>query len=351
MMALLTCTVTAWGQTEFDDLYFNAKDRQREMDARPKVNRNISRFDEASDDVFGDDSGVSKRRNSFEQSFDGSYAGRSVNPDFDPYTEQGETEDFNYFSSTYAPIGVNHRLYDRYYDSRFPSTNFNNVWSNPYSAWGYNRFYDPFYSPYGYNGFGGMFDPFMSSGCFSCYSSGWNLGFGNSWSNLNYGFNSFGWSNPYYGMSYGYSYWNRPNTIIINQYDRYPRVVYGKRPSRSINYNNDARQNVRTGQMAVSGDGSRSSQSGRVASNRSSNYYQRGWRQDPSINTRTVSPANKSAARNSLWNLAPSSDWSHDNSSRNSSSFGSGNGSRSSGFSGGGFSSGGSSSGARRGRN
>ena len=352
LMALLTCTVTAWSQTEMDDLYYTAKDRQRDLDARPKVNRNISRFEETAEDVFGDsDSGVSKRRNTLNQEFDGNYAGRSMNPDFDPLSEEGQNGDFNYFSSTYAPIGVNNRLYDRYYDPRFPSNNFYNTWNNPYSAWGHNRFYDPFYSPYGFNGFG--FDPFIGGGCFSCYSSGWGFGVGNSWSMFNYGFNNFGWNNPYMGFGYGFGYssWNRPNTIIINQYDRYPRVVYGKRPSRSINYNNDARQNVRTRQMVVSGEGSRSSQSSRVASERNTNYYQRGWRQDPSINTRTVSPANKSTARTSMWNLAPSSDWSNNNSNRNSSGFGSGSGNRSSGFSGGGFSSGGSSSGARRGRN
>lgn len=362
LLILLASVFTAWGQIETDDLYYTAKDRQRESDSRPKINRNILRDDVDSNvDIFGDNSDFTTRKNKKNYlEFDGNYAGRTLNPDFDPYTEEGSVEEYNYFNSNYAPLGVNGNLYNRYQDPSFPSSTFYNSWNsfrNPYSSWGYNRYYDPFYSPFGngfnsfgYNGLGNAFDPYWGSGCFSCSSMGWGSGFGGSWLSLNYSFNQFGWNNPYWG--YGYNSWYRPNTVIINNYDRYPRVGYGKRPSRSTNYNNDAQQNVRTRQMIVSGAGSRSNQAGRISSDGTNQYYQRGWRQDPSINTR-LNSSSGNTLRSSGWNLN-SSGLSSDHASRSSSQYGNfGNSSRSSGFSGNGFSggSGGSSSGARRGRN
>ena len=362
LTVMLAFAGTAWSQTENDDLYYSAKDRQRENDSRPKINRTITSGQESIQDIFGDDSPTLSRRNRSEvQYFDGAYSGRSFNPDFDPNSNEEVTEDYEYFTSSYAPLGINNRLYDRYNDPSFPSTTFNNAWNNPYrnsfygsgfGAWGYNRFYDPFYAPFGnsFNSFGSFYDPFYGSGCFSCFSPGWGNGFGSSWFSMSYGFNSFGWNNPSWG--YGYSSWNRPNMIIINQYDRYPRVVYGKRPSRSINSNNDAQQNIRNSRAvpAISGSGSRSNQSGRSSGDRTTNYYNRGWRQEAGINSQSGS---SSQSKSSGWSNRSSSGWPSDNSSRSSSGFGSGGNNRSSGFSGGGFSSGSgsSSSGARRGRN
>jgi len=360
LLILSASVFTAWGQIETDDLYYTAKDRQRESDSRPKLNRNIIQDELVSnEDIFGDNSDFTTRRTRKEYAeFDGNYAGRTMNPDFDPYAEEISSDDYNYFNPAYAPMGVNGNLYNRYQDPSFPSTTFNNSWNsfrNPYSTWGYNRFYDPFYSPFGngfnsfgYYGLGNSFDPFWGSGCFSCSSLGWGSGFGGSWFSLNYSFNQFGWNNPYWGA--GFNNWYRPNTVIINNYDRYPRVVYGKRPSRSTNYNNDAQLNARNRQMIVSGNGNRSNQAGRVSSDRANQYYQRGWRQDPAVNTRLNSSTGNSTLRSSGWN-SNSSGWLNDQPSRSSSQFGSG--SRSSGFSGSGFSSGSgsSSSGARRGRN
>ena len=368
LTALMACTFAAWSQTELDDLYFTGKDRQREMDSRPKVNRNLFQQEESNEERFGDQN--NNRRNFSGQGFDGNYQGRNSNPDADPYAEEESTEDFQYFNPAYAPMAVNHRLTNRYMDPMFPSSGFYNAWNNPYnswnnpySSWGYNRFYDPFNSPFGlgYNGFGGGFDPFFGSGCFSCSSSAWGFGFGSSWYRFNYGFNnygfnnfgynSFGWNNPYWG-GLGYSSWFRPNTIIINQYDRYPKVVYGKRYSRSINTNNDAQMNIRNRQNAISGTGSRSNQAGRVAPDKTSTYYERGWRGNGSVPSGSSTSTTRSTNKSSSWLSAPSKDWSSP--SRSSSGFESGGGNRSSGFSGGSFrgsSGGGSSSGSRRGRN
>jgi len=361
LTALMAFTLTAWSQTELDDLYFNGKDRQREYESRPRVNRNLYQQDDSNDNRFGDQS-LNTRKNFSDSEFDGNYFGRNMNPDVDPYAEEQLSEDFQYYNPAFSPIGVNNRLSNRYFDPMFPSSGFYNAWNNPYSSWNFNRFYDPFYSPFnspfGFNGFGGGFgggfDPFFGGGCFSCFSSGWSFGFGNSWSRFNYGFNNwgynnFGWNNPYWGM--GYSSWYRPNTIIINNYDRYPRVTYGRRNSRSTNYNNDAQMNIRNRQNAISGSGSRSNQAGRIASDKNSTYYERGWRGNQSAPSKMNSNTSRSTTKSSSWNSDRQSDW-FSSPSRSSSGFESG-GNRSSGSFGGSMrgSSGGSSSGARRGRN
>jgi len=361
LTALMAFTLTAWSQTELDDLYFNEKDRQREYESRPRVNRNLYQQDDSNDNRFGDQS-LNTRKNFSDSEFDGNYFGRNMNPDVDPYAEEQLSEDFQYYNPAFSPIGVNNRLSNRYFDPMFPSSGFYNAWNNPYSSWNFNRFYDPFYSPFnspfGFNGFGGGFgggfDPFFGGGCFSCFSSGWSFGFGNSWSRFNYGFNNwgynnFGWNNPYWGM--GYSSWYRPNTIIINNYDRYPRVTYGRRNSRSTNYNNDAQMNIRNRQNAISGSGSRSNQAGRIASDKNSTYYERGWRGNQSAPSKMNSNTSRSTTKSSSWNSDRQSDW-FSSPSRSSSGFESG-GNRSSGSFGGSMrgSSGGSSSGARRGRN
>jgi len=361
LTALMAFTLTAWSQTELDDLYFNGKDRQREYESRPRVNRNLYQQDDSNDNRFGDQS-LNTRKNFSDSEFDGNYFGRNMNPDVDPYAEEQLSEDFQYYNPAFSPIGVNNRLSNRYFDPMFPSSGFYNAWNNPYSSWNFNRFYDPFYSPFnspfGFNGFGGGFgggfDPFFGGGCFSCFSSGWSFGFGNSWSRFNYGFNNwgynnFGWNNPYWGM--GYSSWYRPNTIIINNYDRYPRVTYGRRNSRSTNYNNDAQMNIRNRQNAISGSGSRSNQAGRIASDKNSTYYERGWRGNQSAPSKMNSNTSRSTTKSSSWNSDRQSDL-FSSPSRSSSGFESG-GNRSSGSFGGSMrgSSGGSSSGARRGRN
>lgn len=369
LSALVAFTLTAWSQTELDDLYFNGKDRQREYDSRPKVNRNLFQHENLNDAPFGG-MAFNNKSGSGEQEFNGNYGGRYMNPDVDPNAEEQLPEDFQYFNPAFSPMVVNHRLSNQYFDPMFPSSGFYNAWNNPYSSLNYNRFYDPFYSPYsspfgyGFNGFGGGFDPFFGGGCFSCSSSAWSFGFGNSWNRFNYGFNNFGfnnfgynsfgfnnfgWNNPYWGM--GYSSWFRPNTVIINNYDRYPRVTYGRRNSRSTNINNDAQLNIRNRQNAISGTGSRSNQAGRVASGQSNNYYERGWRGNQSSPSKINSGTPRTTTKSSSWNSDRQSDW-FSSPSRGSSGFESGV-SRSSGFSGGGSrsSSGGSSSGGRRGRN
>lgn len=355
-------TLTALGQTEGDDLYFSSRDRKTEIATRPKVTTYTS---ETAQNLSSAPS----------PAFDGQYTGRTLNPDFNPDAES-ENSEIEYFNPAYAPLGVNGNLYSTSAPvAYYPYSRFN---SSPYgygssafgfgSPWGYNNmgwggYYDPFNS---WNSFGwGGGSPWYGGGCISCWSVTTTYGWGNSWwSSSSFGFgSSYGFGFPSYGFG-GWNRWNNwyntPNSYY-NGYDRQPRVTYGRRPSRSTNYDNDAREPVRRGNAMIGGTNTKSSAAGRSTSESSSSYYQRGWRQDPSINSRSTTPTNSSAWGNSSgWSNSSggrggssNSNWrsgssgsSRSFSTPSSSGFG---GSRSSGSFGG--SSGGSSGGGRRGRN
>ena len=185
------------------------------------------------------------------------------------------------------------------------------------------------------------------SGCYSCWSLGSSFGWGNSgWFNSSFGM-------PMYGFGgWGGGWYNQNNFYYGSSFDNQPRLTYGRRPSRSTNYANDAREPVRRNNMIVGGSTSRSTASGRSAASPANTYYQRGWRQDQNINPRPTPAVNSSTS--SPWNSSRSgfSNSGNDNSGwRNSGSGFSSGGSRSGGFSSPGGSSGGSSAGGRRGRN
>ncbi|MFM8347618.1 MAG: hypothetical protein ACKOAR_06195, partial [Bacteroidota bacterium] len=78
----------ALAQTESDDLYFSAADRQREISARPRTVRVLDAPSEVMEMPT-------------QAAFDGYFSGRSVNPDYDPAVSTN-VSDYSYFDDTYA---------------------------------------------------------------------------------------------------------------------------------------------------------------------------------------------------------------------------------------------------------
>jgi hypothetical protein len=373
MLAAMVTTVATAQVVEFDDMYFNAKDRTKLQASKPLTLKTISAENEVATAINPTDS----------------YSARNINPEFisqDKLNTASSDEYTPYFIPDYSPLGVNQNIYNNQYSS---------LWNNynP-TGWNYgNSFYNPYgnynsgmygWDPYGYNNLYGYnnsmygYNNMYNSG----WSSGWSLGFGNcfscnswSWGNSPFWNNYYGWNS--YSSYYGGGWNNYPrNIIIINNGDNAGRnVVYGKRVSRSSDYNNV----VTTGRSVASGNtdsqGRVRGTNGRTSNNNTAGtYYQRGWRSNPdntstskgwssgrsgnessnnsgytnrSNNTNNNSGFTNSGSRSnnssSFENSSRSSNWGGGNSNSN---FSTGGGSRSS--SGGGSSS--SSSGSRRGR-
>ncbi|MFM7327894.1 MAG: hypothetical protein ACKO3B_04085 [Bacteroidota bacterium] len=346
----------ALAQTESDDLYFSAADRQREISARPRTVRVLDAPSEVMEMPT-------------QAAFDGYFSGRSVNPDYDPAVSTN-VSDYNYFDDTYASAADIMSNYNGYRSGNYPSSSFGNGWNNSWSygsGFGMGRYgYSPFYDPFNNFGYGGYYDPFNRFGGMNPWNGG---GWGSSWSMTIYGGNRWMGMNPYSGFGFnnfysynafgggfysGYnSFWN-PYANMAYGYDSRPKLTYGKRPSRSSDFDNDARQQARRYTVQSSGNAPRAI-SGRSSAGAGNNtYYQRGWRQDPSINPRvSTESSGYSGVRGNSWSREQNSSWGNSDwgNSRGSSV---GSGSRSSGgFSGSGFSGGGShggSSGGRRGR-
>ena len=347
-------TIAALAQTESDDLYFSAADRQREISARPRTVRVLDSQAEVAD--------LQEHT-----TFDGYFSGRSVNPDYDP-SGAATVSDYSYFDSNYASAAGIMSTYNGYRSGNYPGTAFGNGWNNSWNngygygmgRYGYNSFYDPFNS----FGYGGFYDPFNRFGGMNPWNGG---GWRSGWSVTIFGNNGFYGMNPYSGYgfnnyySYNYfgggyysgynSFWN-PYGHYGNGYDSRPKLSYGKRPSRSSDYNNDAREQARRYTVQSSGNAPRAISGRSASTSRSNTYYQRGWRQDPTINPRIPSETSgySSGARSSSWSQHQSSGWNSDRSSGFQSGGRSSSGFSGSGFSGGGASHGSSGSGGRRGR-
>ena len=355
-LAMTAIVAVVAAQSEQDDLYFSSKDRKMIIAARPKTVKNLNQ----SYETTGDEA---------KTTFDGNYTGRTLNPDYNPGVDTQNNSTYDYFDSNYAPMSVNNRLYGGYGNNYQSYQNFQNSYS--YSGY-FNSYYDPFYTPYRrfwnydpFYGYGGWNSFNYGGGCFSCWSFGTTFGLGNGWylSSAFGGYSGWGFGSYYrYGGFGGYYGGYYPGSVIIINGDNRPHYSYGKRPSRSIDYNNDHHSSVRPNNVTVSGGGARTpvTTNSRSTAPANTSYYQRGWRQDPANHTRTPQiPSTSGRSSNSNWSTqSPSnwgnSDWNSGHSSRGS-DFGSGN--RSSGFSSGshggssGSNSGGSSSGGRRGRN
>lgn len=365
----------AWAQEEYDDMYFNSKDR-------PKVQETAVSHRQARVRTFeSEDQSMSVVMINPTDS----YSGRGENPEYQARVRTNpssqEVDETAYFLSNYQPVGVNQNL------AALPNNNFNR-WGNSWmmNPWMMNPgmgFNSGWGSPWGWN------DPWMMRPGFN---SGWSVGMGmgwNSWNNWNmWGSPSMNfwntWNNPWgMGMGMGWNNcwscnswaggwnpwgtgmgwnswnnwgWNRP-VVIINNGNEGQRVTYQRRQDRSSSLDN-AYDNARQSQPSYTRSG-REINSGRSRSEANTDYYDRTWRARSESNTATRSSWSDYNNSNSR------SSWSNSNSNYNSngrsssyesspsrSSWNSGSnyggGSRSS--YGGGGSSGGSYSGGSRGR-
>lgn len=347
---LLSLATVAFCQTDNDDLYFTARDRKMELAVRPKVN---TQTQESAQALSSESS----------PAFDGNFSGRTVNPDYNTADQADAAANYNYFNMNYPVLGVNSNLhnYNTGWNNGLYPSRFGNYSMYGYqSPWNYNRmgwgnYYDPFnnWNSFGMGmGYGNGFSPW--------YGSGWSIGSSFGWGNSMWSNNSFGFSNTYsFGMPmYGFGGWNNWNNFYGNSYfygnnvDQRPRYTYGRRPSRSTNYGNDASESVRRNNVIVSGGNPRSNPGGRSESSKpATSYYQRGWRQDPAINPRPTAPVIQSGKPSNWGNSG--FDRGSDHSGWRSSSPSYNSGGRSSGSGSFGGSSGGSSGGGggRRGRN
>lgn len=352
LVSLMLVSGFAWAQEEYDDMYFNSKDRvkvqersERQSQLRVTTPAAVKAVDEVKINPTD------------------SYSGRGENPEYQArvFTNPSSQEvaETGYFLAGYQPVGVNQNL------AAWPNNSVNrwgNSWMmNPWMmgpGYGFNSGWG---SPWGWN------DPWMMRPGFN---SGWGLGFGwNSWNMWGSPSMSF-WNscnNPSWGMGWascwscsswggglGWNHWGWNRPVIINVGNEGRHVVYQRRQDRSSSLDNTGSADTRQSQPSYTRTG-RETNSGRSRSEASSDYYDRTWRSRSEGNseTRTSWSGGNSTTRSS---------WSSGNSNSNgrSSSFESGpsrsswsggntgGGSRSS-FGGGG-SSGGSSSGGSRGR-
>jgi hypothetical protein len=357
LVATLTTMAVSAQVVEYDDMYFNSKDRVKVTSARPvTMTAEQKEMNQVVTPINPTDS----------------YSARNVNPEYISQSKINPSaevlSDAPYFTPDYTPTGVNQNIYN---NSSIPTSYYNSVYNNPY--YGMSSFGNPYggyypygsaFSPYGY---GSMYP---SSGWSTMWNIGMSFGYG-MMGNPSMGM-GMGWGCGYcynsfygYGMSpWGYSNYYPGGLVVIGNPDNNARpVTYGRRTSRSSDLNNTVYNNNRatgnTTTTLVDANGKVRGAGGRNTSgNEPGSYYQSGWRENPA--TRPSSNwSNTNGNRSST-----QSTWFENNSRSGGSRSGSdsffNSGSRSSGMSSGsGFSSGGGSrssgtssgsSGVRRGR-
>jgi hypothetical protein len=218
---------------EYDDMYFNAKDREK---------LNAQRASEA---VAYHAKDTDKRSDIQEDEISNptdSYSARNVNPEYisRSHTESAQADNEDYFVNNYQyqsnQLNNWNNNYNQWYNSSWYRPNYYgpgiNSWNSPY--YGYNSYNSPWYDPFWANsGWSSSFSYHFGP----AYNYGWGGNY-NYWNRPYYGYS--GWD-PYYGSAYNYyggGYWNNyryPRTIVVvnNGNEAGRKVVYGKRPTRS----------------------------------------------------------------------------------------------------------------------
>jgi hypothetical protein len=272
-------------EAEYDDLYFNSKDRQKIQASRVDVQTAERKSDKSrtDEDVNPTDS----------------YSARNVNPEYtsrsNSQVAQADNED--YFDNSYelqrrGELTEWNRNYNNWYnDPWYSSAYFSpgiNRWNSPYYGSYYDRFNSPWQDPYYRSAWSTSFS--YSYGNNWNYGSGMSYGYGcpnnywnNSWYSPSYAswyspFNS--WYSPYGG--YGNGYYGYPTTVIVVDNGRQP--VYGKRGTRgSANISTNTSYSR---PYTNTGSGSRSE--GRVTSRSTGTqqqYYENSWQNQSRDNT------------------------------------------------------------------
>lgn len=226
---------------EYDDMYFNAEDRE-------KLNA------EKTASVTYDTKEKYKKLDNQEEAElsnpTDSYSARNVNPEYisRSHTEAAQSDNEDYFVNNYQyqsnQLDNWNNNYNQWYNNSWYRPNYYgagiNSWNSPY--YGYNSYNSPWFDPYWANtGWSSSFS--FHQGL--AYNYGWGGNY-NYWNRPYYGYS--GWD-PYYGGGYGGGigsyfrggygggYWNNfrnPGTIIVvnNGESGGRKVVYGKRATR-----------------------------------------------------------------------------------------------------------------------
>lgn len=291
LLMILGCFVagTAFGQ-EFDDMYFNSKDRakinERKITADLGLTKKSGDIAEANAPINPSDS----------------YSARNINPEYASQLNSGTQpvlED-NYFIQDFQPTGVNKNISNcncgpgTYYNPYF-----GNAWNNPYYGYmdGFGSPYSSFYpSTWGYPSYGGF-----NSGLSMSMGYGWgsyNPGF---YGGMGYGSYAGNFWNPYrspWGY-YGYRSYYPGQVIIINNGDSNgPRVSYSKRSARSSSINH-AVDNSRPSSVGVVNTGRTSLTNSGRSRTTTPEYYDRGWKRNSDVNTTRSYWGNTNTGNNS----------------------------------------------------
>lgn len=293
---------------EFDDMYFNSKDREKLNAQRATVTLNTrSKSNEAATQT--------------EENFNptDTYSARHVNPEYisRSHTESAQADDQDYFVNNYRyqnnQLNNWNNNYNQWYNNSMYRSNYYgpgiNTWNSPY--YGYNSYNSPWYDPFwSQNGWSSSFSYHMGNS----YNYGWGGNY-NYWNRPYYGYS--GWDpyfggNNYGGGGYGGGYWNNyrsPRTIVVvNNGESGRNVVYGKRPSRGNAIVSDqigtrSRTNI-SNSGRIDNNGGRSSNP-----NRQQEYYNRSQ-----SNTSTNTYQDRSSTQNNR-----SRSWDNSNNNSNSS--------------------------------
>ncbi|HEY9048106.1 MAG TPA: hypothetical protein VIN08_19500, partial [Ohtaekwangia sp.] len=172
---------------EYDDMYFNSKDRKKEnvqkaadQQAYAASVKKSKRMEEVADDNFVNPTD--------------SYSARNVNPEYaaraNAATAQTDNQDYyltDYRYQTSSNLNNWNNNFNSWYSNPWYGSNYYgssiNNWNSPY--YGYNNaYYSPWYDPYWNNGWSTSFSYY--------WGSSWNYGWGG---NYNY------WNRPYCGYT------------------------------------------------------------------------------------------------------------------------------------------------------
>ena len=328
--AALVLTVSAFGQVENDDMYFNSKDRaalkaQRVSEessytmASAKKTKKAEKAADAEEVVNPTDS----------------YSARNVNPEYaarsNSQTASADNQDYfvnNYKYNTSSNINKWNSAFNGWYSNSWYNANYNypNIygWNSSYYGSAYDPYGNPWCNPYYQSGWSSSFSYYWGnswnygwgSGIGMSYAYGNPYGYGNSW-----GYSPYGYGYPTYGGGYGYG--GYPGNIIVvnNNYgsDNGRNVVYGKRASHGgmVTSAQDAYYAPSRNDYPASIRNSPSG--GRVSSTsgRQEDYYNRSWR----ASQQTQYPSRSSSSNSSFdnWNGNNSnSSWSDHGTSRSS---------------------------------
>jgi hypothetical protein len=284
LAALLFATASFAQGVEYDDMYFNSKDRATLNAQRTSA--------EASYSASTSSSIKKSRKNDIQEEVfvnpTDSYSARNVNPEFAARSnsETALADDQDYFVSNYkyktsSDINQWNNNFNSWYGNPMYGSNYYgssiNAWNSPY----YGSYYDPFGNPWS--------NPYYRSG----WSSSYSFYMGNSW---NYGWGGMGYGYGYpYGNSWsswgygGYGYCYPGSFVMINNNYGYgeagPNVAYGKRATRSgmvTTPQEGTNYRTRTSYVAPPSGDRPSTTGGRVSSQSNGtqkvDYYNRGWR-------------------------------------------------------------------------